>query len=93
MSDPIQIGDFRIERQIGAGGMGIVYLATQVSLNRKVALKVLGQSLTRQSDKQRFQREAQAVAKLNHPNIAKVHYVGQDDRLCYMAMEYTEGGE
>jgi serine/threonine protein kinase len=91
MSDPIQIGDFRIERQIGAGGMGIVYLATQVSLNRKVALKVLGQSLTRSSDKQRFQREAQSVAKLNHPNIAKVHYVGQDDRLCYMAMEYIDG--
>lgn len=91
MSDPIQIGDFRIERQIGAGGMGIVYLATQVSLNRKVALKVLGQSLTRSSDKQRFQREAQAVAKLNHRNIAKVYYVGQDDRVCYMAMAFIEG--
>lgn len=42
MSDPIQIGDFRIERQIGAGGMGVVYLTTQVSLNRKVTLNVLG---------------------------------------------------
>ena len=67
MSDAIQIGDFRIERQIGAGGMGIVYLATQLSLNRKVALKVLGQSLTRQSDIARFRREADAAAKLDHP--------------------------
>ncbi len=91
MSDPIQIGDFRIERQIGAGGMGIVYLATQMSLNRLVALKVLGQSLTRASDKARFQREAQAVAKLDHPNIASVYFVGQDDKLCFMAMEYIDG--
>ena len=71
--------------------MGIVYLARQVSLDRLVALKVLGQSLSRPSDKARFQREAQAVAKLKHPNIATVHFVGQDDRLCYMAMEYIDG--
>lgn len=91
MSTPIQIGDFRIERQIGAGGMGIVYLATQVSLDRSVALKLLGQSLTQTSDKARFQREAKAVGKLNHPGIASVYFVGQDERFCYMAMEYIDG--
>lgn len=64
MSDPIQIGDFRIERQIGAGGMGIVYLATQLSPNRQVAPTGLGPVLTRQSDIARFQREAQAAAFL-----------------------------
>lgn len=88
---PIRIGDFEIIRQLGAGGMGIVYLARQTSLNRQVALKVMGASLTRDSDMIRFQREAQAVAKLCHPNIASVHFIGQDDKLCYMAMEYIDG--
>ncbi len=87
----VQIGDFRIERRLGAGGMGIVYRARQVSLNRIVALKVLGGALTRPSDIVRFQREAQAAARLNHPNIATVHFVGQDDQQCYMAIEYVEG--
>jgi len=90
-SRPVQIGDFRIIKQIGAGGMGIVYLARQLSLDRLVALKVLGQSLTRNGDKIRFQREAHAVARLKHPNIASVYFVGQDNRICYMAMEHIEG--
>ena len=87
----VQIGDFRIEQRLGAGGMGIVYRARQISLNRIVALKVLGSALTRSSDIIRFQREAQAAARLNHPNIASVHFVGQDDELCYMAIEYIDG--
>src|SRR3954452_11619077 len=65
----VRIGDFRIERRLGAGGMGIVYRARQVSLDRTVALKVLGAALTRASDRTRFQREAQAVARLGHPGI------------------------
>ena len=56
----VLIGDFRIERRLGAGGMGIVYQARQVSLNRPVALKVLGQALSRSGDVTRFQREAPA---------------------------------
>ena len=87
----VQIGDFRIEERLGAGGMGIVYRARQISLNRIVALKVLGSALSRSSDIVRFQREAQAAARLNHPNIATVHFVGQDDELCYMAIEYIDG--
>ena len=87
----VQIGDFRIEERLGAGGMGIVYRARQISLNRIVALKVLGNALTRSSDVVRFQREAQAAARLNHPNIATVHFVGQDDQVCYMAIEYIDG--
>ena len=71
--------------------MGIVYLARQVSLNRLVALKILGPSLTQQADQVRFLREAQAVAKLKHPGIASVHYIGQDSHLCYYAMEYIDG--
>jgi serine/threonine protein kinase len=87
----VQIGDFRIERRIGAGGMGIVYAARQLSLNRVVALKVLGQALTRGLDVSRFHREAQAAAMLKHPAIAPVYFIGQDEHLCYLAMELIEG--
>jgi serine/threonine protein kinase len=88
---PVQIGDFLIERPLGAGGMGIVYLARQLSLDRLVALKILGNSLTDPIDKARFQREAQAAAKLRHPNIATVFFIGQDHQHCYMAIEYING--
>jgi serine/threonine protein kinase len=87
----VEIGDFRIERRLGAGGMGIVYQARQLSLQRLVALKVLGQALTRNTDVARFQREAQAAARLRHPAIAQVYYIGQDRHLCYLAMELIEG--
>lgn len=87
----VQIGDFKIERRIGAGGMGIVYAARQLSLNRMVALKVLGQALTRGVDVSRFHREAQATAMLRHPAIAQVYFIGQDQHLCYLAMELIDG--
>ncbi len=87
----VHVGDFVIERRLGSGGMGIVYQARQVSLDRVVALKVLGDALNRPDDIARFRREAQAVARLDHPHIAGVHYVGQDGQLCYMAMEYVDG--
>src|SRR5947209_6882938 len=87
----IAVGDFRIERRLGAGGMGIVYRARQVSLNRPVALKVLGQALTRNGDVTRFQREAQAAARLKHPSIAQVYFIGQDRHVCYLAMELVDG--
>jgi serine/threonine protein kinase len=87
----VQIGDFRIERRLGAGGMGIVYQARQLSLNRPVALKVLGQALTRDTDVSRFQREAHAAARLRHPAIAQVYFIGQDQHLCFLAMELVEG--
>ena len=87
----VQIGDFRIERRIGAGGMGIVYQARQISLNRPVALKVLGQSLKRPADLARFQREAQAAARLSHPGVANIYFIGQDRHLCYLVMELVDG--
>ena len=91
LSPDVQVGDFVIERRLGSGGMGVVYQARQVSLGRVVALKVIGDALNRPEDIARFRREAQAVAKLNHPNIAGVHYVGQDEQLCYMALEFVDG--
>jgi serine/threonine protein kinase len=87
----VEIGDFRIIRRLGAGGMGVVYVARQISLDRLVALKVLGAALTHPSDIIRFKREAMAAARLHHPNIATIHYVGQDENGCYMALEYIDG--
>ena len=87
----VTIGEFRIERRLGVGGMGVVYLARQPSLNRLVALKVLGSALGRPSDIARFQREAQAAALLKHPGIATIHFIGQDQQVCYLAMEYIDG--
>jgi hypothetical protein len=87
----VQIGDFQIESRLGAGGMGIVYRARQVSLDRVVALKILGSALTRGTDLARFRREAQMIAKLDHPSIAGVHFIGQDRHVCYMAMEFIDG--
>src|SRR5436190_6364041 len=87
----VRIGDFEIEKRLGAGGMGIVYQARQVSLNRRVALKILGPALTQGTDLARFRREAQAVARLKHPGIATLHFIGQDAELCYHVMELVEG--
>jgi serine/threonine protein kinase len=87
----LQIGDFRIERLLGYGGMGVVYLARQVSLDRPVALKVMGAALNREADIDRFGREAQAIARLDHPGIAGIRFVGQDREVAYLAMEFIEG--
>jgi serine/threonine protein kinase len=86
-----RLGDFEILREIGRGGMGVVYEARQVSLNRPVALKVLppGLGLTEQAV-QRFHREAQAAAKLHHTHIVPVYAVGEAQGCHYYAMELIE---
>ncbi len=86
------LGDFHILRKIGAGGMGQVYLARQTSLKREVALKLLrGELNANFTALARFQAEAQAVAKLNHPNIVHIHQIGETDGLRYMVLEFVEG--
>ena len=86
------LGDFQVERLLGRGGMGEVYLATQVSLNRPVALKVLRPDvLAKPGYRERFESEAIAVAKLNHPSIVHVYAMGQIDGVHFIAMEYVEG--
>jgi hypothetical protein len=73
-----QLGEFRIVRELGRGGMGTVYEAVQVSLNRRVALKVLGSGLgLTERAVQRFRREAEAAAKLHHTNIVPVYATGE----------------
>jgi serine/threonine-protein kinase len=86
------LGDFQILRRIGTGGMGQVYLARQLSLKREVALKLLrGELNANLTALARFQAEAQAVAKLNHPNIVHIHQIGEADGLRYMVLEYVDG--
>src|SRR3954471_23063893 len=87
----VRINDFKILKTLGTGGMGIVFLARQVSLNRRVALKVLGPMIDDPRARARFRREARAVALLKHPAIAEVYYAAQDDKVCYMATEYIDG--
>src|SRR5438874_12773970 len=86
------LGDFELIRELGRGGMGVVYEARQVSLNRKVALKVLkvGLGLTTQAVT-RFQREAAAAAKLHHTNIVPIYATGEDGDHHFYAMELIDG--
>ena len=86
------LGDYRILREIGRGGMGVVYEAEQVSLGRHVALKVLsGQARLDNRHLARFEREAKAAARLHHTNIVPVYGVGSADGLHYYVMQYIGG--
>jgi serine/threonine protein kinase/WD40 repeat protein len=86
------VGDYRILREIGRGGMGIVYEAEQLSLGRRVALKVLtGQARLDPRHLARFEREAKAAARLHHTNIVPVYGVGSDDGLHYYVMQFIAG--
>jgi serine/threonine protein kinase/Flp pilus assembly protein TadD len=86
------LGDFRIIREIGRGGMGVVYEAEQVSLGRRVAVKVLPFTATLDPKQlQRFKNEAQAAAHLRHPNIVPVYYFGCERGVHFYAMQYIEG--
>ncbi|MFI5454631.1 MAG: protein kinase [Isosphaerales bacterium] len=87
-----QLGDYRILREVGRGGMGVVYEAEQVSLGRRVALKVLPfAAAIDPKQRQRFQIEAQAAAQLHHPHIVPIFNVGCDQGIHYYAMQFVEG--
>jgi WD40 repeat protein/serine/threonine protein kinase len=85
-----QLGDFQILREVGRGGMGVVYEAQQLSLGRRVALKILP-NLFDAKLKQRFEREARAAAKLHHTNIVPVFGVGQHEGMPYYVMQFIPG--
>jgi serine/threonine-protein kinase len=88
----VTLGDFQVERLLGRGGMGEVYLARQISLNRPVALKVLRTDLlTKSTYLSRFEAEATTVAKLNHPNVVHVYTLGCVEGVRFIAMEYVQG--
>jgi serine/threonine-protein kinase len=87
-----RLGDFRVLREVGRGGMGVVYEAEQESLGRRVALKVLAtHALTDSAQVSRFEREARAAARLHHTNIVPVFGVGQEQGLHYYVMQFIQG--
>ena len=86
------IGHYKISEAIGTGGMGEVYLATDVTAGRKAALKLLPMRFTGDAERlKRFQQEARAVVALNHPNILTVYEIGEDHSTHYIASELIEG--
>ena len=87
-----QLGHFRVERPLGAGGMGEVYLATDLALDRPVAIKVLPAGLARDATRRdRLIREARAQARVVHPNVGHIYFIGEERELLFVAMEYVPG--
>src|SRR5262249_8866041 len=86
------IPGYEVQRRLGSGGMGVVYLARQVALNRLVALKVMRPHSAGHELRERFRAEARPVARLEHPNIVRVHDSGAHEDQLYFAPEYVAGG-
>jgi serine/threonine protein kinase/tetratricopeptide (TPR) repeat protein len=90
--DSTKVSHYRILEKLGAGGMGEVYLAEDMKLGRKVAIKILSEEYTTNRDRlNRFEQEACAASALNHPNILTIHEVGSDEGRHFIATEYIDG--
>jgi eukaryotic-like serine/threonine-protein kinase len=85
------IGRFEVIELLGAGGMGVVYLARDPRLDRRVAIKVLQKDIVAERGRDRMEREALALARLSHPNVTQVYEVGEHEGTVFLAMEYVEG--
>jgi hypothetical protein len=88
---PVRIGRFTIVRELGAGGMGVVYVAYDEQLDRRVAVKLLRGASPSSDAPRRLEREAQAMARLSHPHVVTVHEVGTFEGQVFVAMEFVDG--
>src|SRR5262245_43454331 len=89
-----EIAGYRIEAFVGRGGMGVVYRAQELALERVVALKVIAPELVEDEDvRERFLREARAAASIDHPNVIPVHAAGEQDGVAYIAMRHVDGDD
>ena len=92
METGTELGGYRIDGVAGQGGMGVVYRATQLGLDRPVALKVIAVELANNLDfRNRFKSEAQLAASIDHPNVVPVFEAGEAGGVLYLAMRYVEG--
>ncbi|HEX5057834.1 MAG TPA: protein kinase [Kofleriaceae bacterium] len=91
LAEGVRLGHFRIERKLGAGGMGEVYLATDLALDRPVAIKVLPSGTASGKARERLIKEARAQARVNHTNVAHIYFIGEEEGRLYFAMEYVTG--
>ncbi len=90
---PERLGEYRLLRRLGGGGMGVVYLAEQTTLGRQVAIKLIRPELVWfAGSRARFQREVEVIARLQHPGIVPVHAAGEESGIPYFAMDYVAGG-
>jgi serine/threonine protein kinase len=89
---PAQLDELRLQRRLGHGAMGVVYLAHDTSLDRPVAVKFISSSSTPgQATRERLRNEARAMARLRHPNVVTVHRIGELDGRPYLVSEYVDG--
>jgi serine/threonine protein kinase len=87
-----KLGSYEVQSPLGAGGMGVVYLAKQSNLGRQVAIKVLASEATSDPERvRRFEQEACPASALNHPNIISIYDVGRENTTAYIAMEFVDG--
>ena len=90
--DPTHIGRYRVLSLLGAGGMGLVFLAEDPDLGRRVAIKVLASGQPGGADRsRRFTQDARLASTVNHPNIAQIFEIGEADGVAFIVMEFVEG--
>src|SRR4029450_1004414 len=87
----VTLGKYIIERRLGRGGMGVVFLAYDATLERRLAIKVLGSPMEDEASRAQLMGEARSASRVNHPNICTIYEVGEENGRAFIAMEYIDG--